>query len=338
MVLNIYLLLVSLLSQGNNQPVWNSYRLSGYAQGTTYTITYYAIDSAVTQGQVENILTRIDSSLSIYKPYSQISRFNASSTGLEVDTFFQAVVKKSIDVFRETGGAFDMTVYPLVQAWGFGAKKAARVPDSSVIRSLMPCVGTEKIKLDRTYLQKKYPCVSIDVNGIAQGYTVDLIAQLIEMQGIKNYMVELGGEIRVKGCKQPSQELMTIGIEGPSGNEFTDEPLKKRIRVTEGAVTTSGNYRKFFESGSKKITHLIDPSTGFPVQNELISVTVFAKDAISADGYDNAFMVMGLQKSLAFLYNRRDMEAYFIYHNCDGAIADTATRGFYRFIVENKQH
>ncbi len=338
MWLTIYILLVSLLSQVDDQPVWNTYRLTGYAQGTTYSITYYATDSVVTRGVVENTLAHIDSSLSIYKPYSQVSRFNASSSGLEVDTFFQAVVKKSMDISRETGGAFDLTVYPLVQAWGFGANKAAMVPDSSVIRSLMPCVGTEKIKLNLAYLQKKYPCVRIDVNGIAQGYTVDVLAQLIENQGIKNYMVELGGEIRVKGRRQPSQELMTIGIEAPSTNEFTDEPLQKRIRVAEGAITTSGNYRKFFETGSKKITHLIDPATGFPVQNELISVTVFAKDAISADGYDNALMVMGLQKSLAFLNNRRDMEAYFIYHRSDGSIADTATKGFYKFIVENKHY
>ncbi|MDB5193782.1 MAG: ApbE family lipoprotein [Segetibacter sp.] len=327
--------LVALLQQTRDQPAINTYHLTGFAQGTTYSITYYAVDSFVTQKHVDNTLASIDSSLSIYKPYSQISKFNASSSGLFIDTFFQAVVKKSIEVYNATGGAFDITVYPLVKAWGFGAKTNTSIPDSAAIKSLLPCIGTGNIQLNKNNLQKNIPCVQIDVNGIAQGYSVDVLAYLLERNHITNYMVELGGEIRVKGVKFPSGEQMTIGIEAPSKNEFTNEPLQKKIRVKEGAITTSGNYRKFYEGGSKRITHLIDPKSGFPIDNELISVTVVAKDAISADGFDNALMVMGLQKSLAFLKNQKDMEAYFIYHKSDGSIADTATQGFYKLVVSN---
>jgi thiamine biosynthesis lipoprotein len=129
---------------------------------------------------------------------------------------------------------------------------------------------------------------------------------------------------------------MTIGIEGPAKDEFDNEPLQKRIQVKQGAITTSGNYRKFYESGSKRITHLIDPKSGYPIENELISVTVYAKDAITADGYDNALMVMGLKKSLAFVEKQKDMEAYFIFHKAGGSIADTATTGFYKLIVNKK--
>lgn len=314
------------------RPALKAFHLTGFAQGTTYTITYYASDSAVTKDDIDNTLLSIDSSLSIYKPYSQISRFNASSSGLEIDGFFQSVVRKSIEVFKTTNGAFDITVYPLVEAWGFGTKKTSSIPGTAAIQTLLPCVGTEKIQLRGSYLQKNNPCVRIDVNGIAQGYSVDVLAELLERNGIKNYMVELGGEIRLKGRKA-SGELMTIGIEAPAKHEFDNAPLQKRIKVEQAAITTSGNYRKFYESGSKRITHLIDPKSGLTVQNELISVTVFAKDAITADGYDNALMVMGLQKGLTFVEKQKDLAAYFIYNKPDGSIADTATAGFYKLIA-----
>src|SRR5262249_5610265 len=153
-------------------------------------------------------------------------------------------------------------------------------PTDATIKSLLHCVGTNKIILSGNTLTKSSPCVHIDVNGIAQGYSVDLVADFLESKGITDYLVEIGGEIRVKGHKQPSGEKMTIGIEGPSGNNNDAFPMKKILRIDHGAVTTSGNYRKYYEAGGQKISHLINPKTGYPLRNEIISVTIIAKDAI----------------------------------------------------------
>ena len=313
-------------------PGIKAFHISGHAQGTTYSIIYYAADSIVTAKQTDSILNKIDSSLSLYKSYSLISRFNRSSTGLPIDDMLRVVVKRSIEISRETGGVFDITVEPLVQAWGFGAERITRLPDDAAIKSLLHCVGNDKIRLSSNGLFKSRPCVHIDVNGIAQGYSVDLLADFLEGKKIENYLVEVGGEIRVKGRKQPSGEKMTIGIESPSDNDADPFPIRKMLRLDHGAVTTSGNYHKYYMMGSKKISHLIDPRTGYPLQNEMISVTVLAADAITADGYDNALMGLGLEKAMRFVEKKKNIEAYFIYHTANGAIADTATAGFYKWV------
>lgn len=322
----------SLLAAGINDPL-QVYRITGYAQGTTYSITYYAADSLVSKSMIDDQLAQIDSSLSIYKSYSLINRFNASESGCEVDPYLQAVVQKGQEVHQATGGAFDITILPFVQAWGFGARKTTSSPSDTDINQLKSCVGSSKISFRGSYLYKQHPCVQLDVNGIAQGYSVDLLAQLLQSKGIHNYLVELGGEICVKGTK-PNGEQMKIGIEAPAPNDFAWTPLRKRIQFMDGAIATSGNYRRYYESGGKKITHLIDPVTGHPRTNELVSVTVYAPDAITADAYDNAFMLMGLQPSMAFLENENKMEAYFIYRKANGSIADTATAGMYTMIKD----
>ncbi|RDV15398.1 FAD:protein FMN transferase [Pontibacter diazotrophicus] len=308
------------------------YTIRGLAQGTSYQITYYAADSSITKAQVTYILAQLDSSLSIYKPYSLISQFNRSASGLQADRHLQKVIKKAQQVSRKTDGAFDITVQPLVQAWGFGAEQVSALPDSAAIQALLECVGAGKIKLSKNQLQKQAPCVRIDVNGIAQGYSVDVLADFLEKKGIRNYLVELGGEMRVKGRK-PGGKLMAIGIEGPAeGTLYDAYPIQKVITLEKGAITSSGNYRKFYQSGSRKISHLIDPKTGYPLDNELISVTVWAKDAMTADAYDNALMGMGLEKALRFANRQKELEAYFIYRKPDNSVADTATVGFYKMM------
>ncbi len=309
----------------------NPYHLSGYAQGTTYHITYYAQDSLVRGNQVDSILDGIDSSLSVYKPYSLISRFNRSERGCLIDQHFQEVVRKSKEVFRNTGGIFDITIQPLVQAWGFGVQSASSAPDSAEVRNLMKCVGSDKLHLAGDSLLKDEPCLHIDVNGIAQGYSVDIVAAYLEKKGIADYLVEIGGEIRLKGRRQPEGAMMTVGIESPA-DEPGAEPLQKIVRLAGGAITTSGNYRKYHQQGNKRISHLIDARTGYPIQNELISVTVWAKDGITADGYDNALMGMGLKKALLFASRQKNFEIYLIYHKPDGSVADTASAGFYKFM------
>jgi thiamine biosynthesis lipoprotein len=311
---------------------WKTIKISGVAQGTTYQITYYSHDGIVQKNQTDSILKRLDSSFSLYKPNSLISRFNASAKGIRVDEHFIRVLKKSFSAYRDTKGLFDITVQPLVQAWGFGVSKTDSLPDKTLISSLKKCVGTDFIELKGNFLSKKKLCVKIDMNGIAQGYSVDVLANFLESKGINNYIVELGGEIRVKGRKQPSGEKMKIGIESPFADEFENFSLRKIILPESGAVTTSGSYRKYYESNGEKITHIINPQTGYPVQNELISVTAYAKDAITADAFDNALMVMGLDSAIQFIEKRKDLAAYFIYRKEDGSIADTASSLFYKLI------
>jgi thiamine biosynthesis lipoprotein len=312
-----------------------AYRITGFAQGTTWQVTYYAADSLVIKSQIDSILNQIDSSLSIYKSYSLISRFNQAESSVNMDGHMAFVINKSIETYRQTEGIFDITVQPLVQAWGFGAIKIEKLPDSATIRSLKQCVDTRFLAVQGNRLTKSKPCVKIDVNGIAQGYSVDVVAAFLDSKQISSYIVEIGGEIRIKGRRQPGNVKMKVGIEAPGEDEFQLSLLQKIISLDSGAITTSGSYRKFYESGGKKISHIIDPATGYSMQGNLISVTVYAPDAITADAYDNALMVMGLQKAITFIEKRKDMAAYFIYRDKQGKIADTATSRFYHFITEH---
>ena len=261
----------------------------------------------------------MDSSLSLYKSYSVISEFN-SANSITSDEHFLAVVKKSIETYKRTKGIFDITVHPLVEAWGFGTRNSAELPDSARIREIRQCVGSSLLKIANNKVFKKKSCVKIDLNGIAQGYTVDVLHHFLRSQGIANFLVEVGGEIRVSGRK-PGNEKMKIGIESPG------KTLQRIIELDNSAVTTSGSYRRYYESEGKKITHLIDPRTGFPITNEMISVTVIAKDAVTADAYDNAIMVMGLKDGLAFS-EKNKLAVHFIYRTNAGMVKDTMTKAF----------
>jgi thiamine biosynthesis lipoprotein len=194
----------------------------------------------------------------------------------------------------------------------------------------MPCVNSQLLRVRGRKITKINPCVQIDPNGIAQGYTVDQLATILESRGIMNYLVELGGEIRVRGRKLPSEEKMSIGIEAP-GDDPLFPLLQKRVYMESGAITTSGNYRRYLEADGKRITHLLDPHTGYPIQNELVSVTVIAPDAITADAYDNALMAMGLERALNWVDKRPELAAFFIYQR-DGRIRDTMSARFKQFL------
>lgn len=314
-------------------PTWRKIQINGTAQGTTYHITYYATDSAITQQQIDSILHKIDTSLSIYNPASLITRFNNTDSGITMDAHFKTVLLQSLQTWQQTKGIFDITVAPLVQAWGFGPKKIMALPDSAAIRSLKQYIGSNLLYYNGNKLYKRQQGVRIDVNGIAQGYSVDVLADFLEKNGIVDYLVEVGGEIRVKGRKQPANEKMKIGIEAPGEDPFQLSMMQKIIAADSGAITTSGSYRKFYESEGKKIAHIIDPRTGYPSQNELISVTVYARNAITADAFDNALMVMGLQQALAFVEKRNDISAHFIYRTKSGAIADTSSSRFKQLLL-----
>jgi thiamine biosynthesis lipoprotein len=313
------------------------YAIHGYAQGTDYSIRYYAKDSVVTQKAIDSILLQIDSSMSLYKPYSLINKFNTSSEGVELDRHFLNVVKKSFDIFKATDGVFDITVKPLVQAWGFGSKPITNFPDSSTIQQILPCIGMQNLNLKGSFLNKDKFCVELDLNGIAQGYSVDVVADYLLKNGVKSFVVEIGGELRINGRK-PDGSFFKIGIEGPADTEGSEPAIKHVIQLKKGAITTSGNYRKYLQQGSKKISHLIDAKSGYPLQNSMISVTLYAKDAITADGYDNAIMAMEPLKALNFIKAHKDLECYLIYHKNDGSVADTLSAGFRKLLVNDNIH
>lgn len=321
-----------LITSGSSQNEWKRFSITGHAQGTTYAVVYYTKEICVTQQQTDSVLKAIDQSLSLYQINSLINQFNNSKKGLLLDEHLQQVVRASLKTYKATNGFFDATVFPLVEAWGFALKKTNTVPDSLTVRSLQSCVNSKWLYLKGSYLYKKKQCIKIDLNGIAQGYSVDVLAAFLESKGISNYLVEIGGEIRVKGTKQPSNEKMKIGVESPEMGVFDNHPLQTIVQIDAGAITTSGSFRRYFETKGQRITHIINPKTGYPQQNELISVTVYAKDAMTADAYDNALMLMGLKQALAFVEKRKDIAAYFIYRKENGEIADTASTAFFKLL------
>ncbi len=325
-------MLLLLVLSAYKQKEQQQYTINGYAQGTTYSIKYFASAAVVSKDQIDSILLSIDSSMSLYKPHSLINRFNASGEGLVLDAHFTAVMKRAFEIYKDTKGNFDVTVAPLVQAWGFGPKSVTFFPDSLAIKSLLRNVGMDGLELRGNFLKKNKPGIQVDLNGIAQGYSVDVVAGFLSQKGITSFVVEIGGELLAKGLK-PDGSGRKIGIEGPAATPFAEPEIRHIIHVHDGAVTTSGNYRKWLQKGEKRITHLISPKTGYPIDNQLISVTIYAKDAITADGYDNAVMAMEVTEAVRFIEDKKDMEAYIIYRKPDGMIADTLTTGFKRMIV-----
>jgi thiamine biosynthesis lipoprotein len=287
-------------------------KLQGYAQGTTYNITYNGNTKSL-QTQIDSLLHAIDQSMSTYKANSIISKFNNSDSGVVIDQLFLTVYNKSIQIFNETNGIFDPTIAPLAEAWGFGKTQTVNA-DSTIIDSILKYVGLEKIKLrNNNFLFKPNSNIQLDFNAIAQGYSVDLIASLLEKNKIENYMVELGGELRTKG-KNAQGDIWKIGIDKPKENN-TERELASIIELADNALATSGNYRKFYIKNGKKYAHTLNPKTGFPAENNLLSATVITEKCIDADAYATAFMVMGVEKTIEFIQSKKKISVYLIYTN-----------------------
>lgn len=287
--------------------------ISGEAQGTTYHITYITGTETNYQNDIDSIFQVIDLSMSTYVPSSIISRINQDDTTVVVDQHFIKVFNKAREVSEKTGGQFDITVAPVINAWGFGFSKKEKV-DSNMIDSLLMNVGYSLVQLDNNKLIKKKPGVMLDFNAIAQGYTVDVLAAFLEEKNIRNYLIELGGEVKAKG-KKNNNEYWTVGIDQPNETEMEGRPLKATIQLKNQALATSGNYRKYYIENGQKFSHIIDPHTGYPARNNLLSTSVIAPDCITADAYATAFMVMGLEKSKIFLQQHPELqlEVFFIY-------------------------
>jgi thiamine biosynthesis lipoprotein len=306
-------------------------KVQGYAQGTTYHITYENSAGHDFAFQIDSILKAFDLSLSEYIPNSIISRLNANDTSVEIDELFRTVFLKSQEVNKNSNGAFDITVGPLVEAWGFGPK--GKITNSkSHIDSLLKYVGMDKVKIVGKKVIKKYPRVSIDVNAIAQGFSVDVVCKFFDSYGIKNYVVEIGGELRAKG-KNAHGEKWQIGIDKPvDGSNKTNEQIQAIISLSDKAIATSGDYRKFFVEDGKKYAHHIDPRTGYPAKQNLLSASIIADDCITADGYGTACMVSGLEKSIKLLSKHKELQAFLIYSNDSGKLCEYMTEGARKII------
>jgi len=319
--------LLVLLLTGCGPKKLSPYRkIAGFTQGTTFHITYEDKANQDLSGAVDSIFKVFDLTFSEYIPNSIVSRINKNDSTALFDDMFVEVYNKSLEVYRETHGAFDLTVGPLVNAWGFGPEKKAKV-DSATIDCLLQYIGMDKIRLEGRRLIKKLPGIDIDVNSIAQGYSVDVVYRYFEQLGIQNFMVEIGGEVRTKG-KNPKGETWRIGVDKPvEGNNVAGEDLQTIILLDNKAITTSGNYRKFFEENGVKYSHIIDPHTGYPYKNSLLSVTVIANDALTADGYDTGLMVLGLEGARELLKLHPELEAYMIYSDANGKFQVEYTKG-----------
>ena len=313
----------------HNQQV-GYYSVKGLVFGTVYKITYQ--HDGDLKPEIEAELKRFDQSLSPFNDSSVISRVNRNEE-LVTDSFFQKCFHRSMEISRETKGSFDITVAPLANAWGFGFKKGA-FPNSLMIDSLLQITGYEKVKMDNGKVIKQDPRTMLSCSAVAKGYSVDVIAQLLDRKGIKNYMVDIGGEVVVKG-KNPSKGLWRIGINKPVDDSLAvNQDLQTILEITDLGLATSGNYRNYYYKDGKKYAHTIDPRTGYPVQHNILSSTVIAKDCMTADALAIAFMVMGLEEAEAFCKADTTIGAYFIYSGENGEFKTFYTEGMKKYIAK----
>jgi thiamine biosynthesis lipoprotein len=289
----------------------NTVYITGYAQGTTYSIQYVDSLQRDFSFSIDSLLIRFDSSLSIYKPNSIISQINQTDTFVTTDTLFIHCFKKAKEVWQNTEGYFDPTVAPLVNAFGFGFENIENVNDK-LLDSLRQLVGFEKIQLINDSIFIKPQKVMLDFNALAQGYSVDVVAGFLNKKGIRNYLVEIGGELKASGKTEKGQ-YWRVGVEKPVENNDNHE-LSAVVELNNQALATSGNYRKFYEKDGVKYTHTIHPKTGKPVISNILSATVVAKNCIDADAYATAFMVMGLNNAKLFVSQQSNLEALLIYN------------------------
>lgn len=329
---SLFFLFIALLPLSCKQePVYK--KIEGETQGTTYHITYQSHPRNNFQPEIEKLLADFDLSLSAYVQESILSRVNRNETNVMLDDYFITVFNKSKEIYTLTDGAFDITVAPLVNAWGFGPDPAQNA-DSALIDSLRQYVGMPLVKVEGRTLIKKHPEVKIDVNAIAQGYSADVIADFLVSKRVVNLMVEIGGEIVTKGLN-PKGEEWKIGVDKPTDNNFSPgQNLQAILKISGKALATSGNYRKFYEKDGQKYVHSIDPHTGYPVVSNLLSTTVVASDCMTADAMATAFMVMGLEKSIAMLNMHPEWDAYLIYADEEGNYKTFITEGMKNSMVQ----
>lgn len=287
-------------------------RIEGVAQGTEYHITYENRHNRNYKYEIDSLLLAFNKSVSIYDSNSVITRINRNDTSVIIDDIFLDIFKRSQEIAESTNGMFDATVGPLVNAWGFGPNVSDTIHKANT-DSLLQMVGYWKIKMKDGRIMKQHPGIKLDFNAIAQGYSVDLVVDFLEKKGLNNYLVEIGGEVFARGINDRG-EVWRIGIDKPVDYSMVaGQEIQAIMCLSNQAMATSGNYRKFYVKNGVKYSHTIHPKTGYPVQHSLLSATIVAEDCMTADAMATACMVMGIEKGIEFINSQPDIEAYFIY-------------------------
>lgn len=323
--LSLPIIILLLITACTQRTTYHKLSFAGMAQGTYYAVTYFDTLNRNFQPQIDSLLTAFDQSVSMWVPNSIISRINNGEKDVECDQIFIDNYKLAHTVAEESHGAFDYTVGPLVNVWGFGFEDRQKV-DQAMVDTLLPLVDFRSVHLVGNKIVMDKEGIKFDFNAVAQGYSVDLVGTFLASKGIQNFLVDIGGEVLAIGEK-PGDGKWLIGIEKPSETEYSDRMLEATIELKDKAMATSGNYRKFYEEDGVRYSHTIDPFTGYPVRHSLLSVSIIADDCGSADAWATAFMVMGLEKAKSILDERNDMEAFFIYSGEEGYMMTYATEG-----------
>lgn len=296
------------------------YKLQGKTQGTTYHISYYdTVNAPSKQAEILQILTQFEVQWSTFLPFSTISRLNQSTlTPIAIDEDWKKCFLTGKRIWKETDGYFDMTVAPLVNYWGFGFTKGKPTEiDTAHVDSLLQCIGMEQFELTATSIKKKTSCVQLDASAIAKGYSVDLVSQYFTKKGIESYFVEIGGEMIVSGTK-PDGHKWIVAIDAPLDSlSATDDAVFNKVFLSNKAMATSGNYRKYYKLNGHKYAHTINPKTGFPTHHHLLSVSIIARTCMEADAYATSCMAMGLEKSMTFLAEHPKLQALLIFWDSD---------------------
>lgn len=328
---------VLVLLRHNNVISWGDNAAATYRNekglifGTMFSITYEHDKSLRTE--IDKELERFDASLSMFNDSSIISRINRNED-ITADSLFTKVFRQAMRISEATNGSLDITVAPLVNAWGFGFTENIS-PTSDKIDSLLQIVGWQKVQLtNEGKVIKEDPRIMLDCSAIAKGYAVDVIAALLKSKGVQNYMVDIGGEVNVAGVN-PSGGMWRIGINKPEDDPLSrNQSLQSILEVSGVGIATSGNYRNFYYKEGMKYAHTIDPKTGYPVQHSILSSTVIAKDCMTADAYSTAFMVMGLEKAKALVESHPEIEAYFIFSDEKGEFQTYMTDGMKKYVAD----
>jgi len=332
----IYLLFIPFLMLFQNCSEQKEYiTLIGETQGTTYSIIYQQPDMKDFKVEIDSILKEFDMTASSWIEESIISRVNKNDSTVVINQHFKEIFAKSMEISEASDGMFDITIAPIIDVFGFGATEKTAV-DSAMIDSLLDFVGYKKIRIVGDKVVKDNPSVQIDYAAIAQGFSVDVICDFLAEQDCENYLVEIGGEVRTAG-KNPSNKDWSVGVDKPiEQSETLDREIQAIIKLSDKALATSGNYRKFYEENGIKFSHTFNPKTGYPVRSKLLSATILADDCMSADGYATACMVVGLEKAIKLIESIDGMEAYFIYAQDDGSYGEYFTKGMKDLILEVK--
>lgn len=323
-ILVISVAVVYFIRKGNAPP--DPIRIEGATMGTSYHITYFDKKKRDFTSSVDSLLKVVNKSINTYDPESEVSRFNKGSSSLKFNLpYLLPSIKVAKEVYQKSNGCFDLTVMPLVNAWGFGPGKILEM-DGTQVDSIKAFVGFDKIQFNNDSIWKSDPRVQLDFGGIGQGYGADVVTEFLKSKGIENMMVELGGEGMACGTNLNSGESWRIGILDPNStreNQF----FKATVSLKDKSFTTSGNYFNYREVEGKKFSHTIDPSTGYPTQRAILSASVFSDDCTTADAWGTALMVMGHEKAIEWLKSQKEIDALLMYTNEDGKIETYATLG-----------